>query len=94
MERGFTNVGYVAAERPGGDGFNAESHAWLVVGGMIVDITADQFGKPSTIVARHSPWHAKEWIAEPPRPPICSQSNWPMYPEGAWQFIVAEMSHY
>lgn len=34
------------------------SHAWLEVGGFIVDITADQFGKEPVIVAKRSDWHA------------------------------------
>ena len=34
-----------------------QNHCWLVVDGMIVDITADQFGQPKIIVSRESPWH-------------------------------------
>lgn len=40
-----------------GDGFNR--HVWIVVDGITVDITADQFPDVTekVIVTRHSPWH-------------------------------------
>jgi hypothetical protein len=79
------DAGYVCAERPG-DG----SHAWIEVDGIIIDITADQFGQPPVIVAVHSPWH-DTWVREAPRPPVCSRAQWPAYPEGAWQAIVTGM---
>lgn len=38
-------------------GPDGERHCWLVVGGIIVDITADQFDQPSVVVAADSAWH-------------------------------------
>lgn len=67
------------------------SHAWIVVGGILVDITADQFGQAPVIVTRYSPWHG-EWKTERPRPPICTQEHWPMYPLGAWHALLKAMS--
>lgn len=87
IELGFANVKYIAAERPDHTG----SHAWIDVDGVIVDITADQFGEPGVIVSRVSPWHA-QWCTEPARGPICSRDQWPAYPQAAWQLIVDEMS--
>lgn len=37
----------------------SKSHAWLEVDGLIVDITADQFGLPPVIVAAASEWHSQ-----------------------------------
>jgi hypothetical protein len=86
IELGFANVSYIAAERRDDTG----SHAWINVDGVIVDITADQFGEPDVIVRRVSSWHA-QWCTEPARRPICSRDQWPMYPQAAWQLIVDEM---
>jgi hypothetical protein len=79
------DAGYVCAEWLG-DG----SHAWIEVDGIIVDITADQFGQAPVIVTRHSPWH-QTWTREAPRPPICSRAQWPAYPQAAWAAIVKGM---
>jgi hypothetical protein len=67
------------------------THAWVVVGDIIVDITADQFAQAPVIVTRDSPWHGK-WEADDPRPPNCTRKQWPMYPEEAWKALVAAMS--
>src|SRR5262245_59645174 len=48
---GWTPVRYVWGNRGG------RSHGWVEAGGFIVDITADQFGLPSVIVANRSEWH-------------------------------------
>ncbi len=55
-------------------------HAWLLVDGTIVDITADQFGEASVIVTTSSPWH-DGWDREVPRLPFVSATGWDSYPE-------------
>jgi hypothetical protein len=80
MEAGFEQVMYVYGERA-----DMGSHAWVEVGSTIVDITGDQFGRMPVVVTDDSRWH-REWDQdEKPRPPICSSSNWPMYPFAAWE---------
>ncbi len=79
------NARYVGAEQ------GERTHAWLAVGDIIVDITADQFGQPPVIVSRESAWHA-QWNAEEGEPPICSQEQWPMYPLATWQAFVQGMN--
>lgn len=78
---------YVSAER---DEDNW-SHAWTVIDGIIIDITADQFQQPPVVVTRQSAWH-EAWKVEPPRPPICCQQQWPMYPLGTWKAILNGMA--
>lgn len=66
------------------------SHAWVEVEGMVLDITADQFGQEPIIVlpldiAR---WHRVTWERqEAPRPPITTHQQWPMYPGSAWALL-------
>lgn len=73
---------YVAGEvHPDSDG----SHAWVEVGGVVVDITADQFGLPAVIVTIESPWHAG-WERTCDRPP-CLPDGWPMYPFALWETV-------
>lgn len=57
-EHGARDIRYVLGGRRSGD--NWGSHAWLLVGGLIVDITADQFDEVDApvIVAATSAWHA------------------------------------
>jgi hypothetical protein len=57
-DHGAGDVQYVLGTRRLGDSWS--SHAWLVVDGLIVDITADQFDDvdEEVIVAATSPWHA------------------------------------
>ncbi len=76
---------YVGAERD--DGW---THAWITIDGVIVDITADQFGQEPVIVTENSDWH-DQWNQETPRPPICSSDEWPMYPFSIWRIIVDGM---
>jgi hypothetical protein len=47
----------------------SQSHAWLVLNGFIIDITADQFdeGQESVIVCRDSAWH-RNWTVRSKRP--------------------------
>jgi hypothetical protein len=58
QEQGLGTFGYILGwrERDSGRG----SHAWLEAGGVIVDITADQFPEidEKVIVAENSAWHA------------------------------------
>jgi len=77
---------YVAAKRS-----DEWTHAWIVVNETIVDITADQFGEKPVIVTQESAWH-DEWDQKAPRPPICSQKQWPAYPFSAWDAIVKGMA--
>lgn len=56
-ELGFGESELVAGERQG-----LEHHAWLERGGIILDITADQFvgeGRPPVIVTTDRGWHAQ-----------------------------------
>lgn len=76
------NAQYVTAER-----HDDHSHAWLVVDGFIIDITADQFGQDPIIVAEESVWH-DGWDQEPPRQPLCSQELWGAYPSSVWNALV------
>lgn len=67
-----------------------KSHAWLQVNGVIVDITADQFGEPPVIIARNSPWHATFRIEETHAPVM--PHHWPLYPQSAWCALVEGMA--
>lgn len=66
------------------------SHAWISVGGIIIDITADQFGKAPVIVSASSAWH-EQWDSEQPRTPNCHQANWSAYPATTWCTILEGM---
>lgn len=77
---------YVSARRA-----DSWSHAWLIVGDIIIDITADQFGESPVMVTRDNAWH-DQWDQEAPRPPICSHKLWPYYPFGTWGAIVDGMA--
>lgn len=55
--QGFGTFDYVLGMREDADG-ERYSHAWLRQGGVIVDITADQFpGNAPVIVTHASSWH-------------------------------------
>lgn len=80
------DAGYVSATREA----DAWSHAWVDVGGLTIDLTADQFGDAAPIiVARSSAWHT-QWDAEPPRPPVLPP-GWPSYPHVMWYSLVTGM---
>jgi hypothetical protein len=67
------------------------THAWVQVGEVVVDLTADQYdGCPPVIVARDSRWH-QQWQTEAPRNPVMP-SNWPDYPYEAWERLVSGMA--
>lgn len=53
-QRGFTAIRFREAVLPGP---NAVRHAWLLVDGAVVDLTADPLGQPPVIVAGVSPFH-------------------------------------
>jgi hypothetical protein len=57
------DVTYICGLKP-----EHQSHAWLEVEGIVIDITADQIGLPPVIVSEDSQWHS-EWQRERPRPP-------------------------
>ena len=63
-------------------------HIWLSVCGIIVDITADQFGKSAVIVTRNSDWHGA-WETGEGEPPDVHQNDWPCYLAPAWNAMVA-----
>jgi hypothetical protein len=88
IELGFAEVSYVLGEQTI-DGRD-QSHAWIKVGKMIVDIAADQFGCPPVIVTTDSLWHAA-WATERPRAPICNPKHWLMYPHGAWASVTRKV---
>jgi len=56
LKNGFQNVEYVVGVDDG-----EQSHAWLECDGVIVDITADQFGAgiQPIIVTKDKSWHSK-----------------------------------
>jgi hypothetical protein len=54
--RGFAeHLGYVQDD---------QLHRWLDVAGVVVDITADQFGEPAVVVSRESRWHFARLVQE------------------------------
>lgn len=63
-------------------------HTWLNVCGIIVDITADQFGRSAVIVTRQSAWHGT-WDTGVNEPPDVHQNVWPSYLAPAWNAMVA-----
>lgn len=80
LANGCTSVEYVCGNR--GD----RSHAWLLVDGFTLDITADQFEQPSIIVEREPSWHKTYWRTEDPRPPVAVP--WHEYPYGPWATML------
>jgi hypothetical protein len=59
-----------------------QSHAWVVVGEYIIDITHDQFastGLAGWVHPRTSHWHA-EFSDRDQREGVCMPERWPMYP--------------
>jgi len=58
LERGLGTFRYALGWLDRDDG--RHSHAWLEAGGIVVDITADQFPEidEEVIVTENSPWHA------------------------------------
>ena len=58
QERSLGTFMYALGTRHGDEGHH--SHAWLEVGKLVVDITADQFSEidEKVIVAENSAWHA------------------------------------
>lgn len=59
IEQGLGEFRYICGTNS--DGGTFESHAWLAAGGVIVDITADQFneGMPPVFVGTDLGWHQK-----------------------------------
>lgn len=66
------------------------SHAWVDVGGIIIDITADQFGQPPVIVTRESAWHL-QWNITLSRKGFCMPDDWPSYPHAEWNALIRGM---
>ncbi len=60
-DEGLEGFIYVSAQRGSKADDTWTSHAWLAYGGLVVDITADQFpdGPGPVVVADPSDWHAQ-----------------------------------
>jgi len=54
FDNGIRGISIMSGRRPDG---KPGQHHWLDVNGVVVDITADQFGQPSIIVTGDSPFH-------------------------------------
>lgn len=83
---------YASGTRGNADDFN--SHAWVEIGPVILDVTAGQFPEIRSrfIVTTSRTWHS-QWEADvPPRPPIVTAANWPAYPFGAWTALQAALN--
>lgn len=67
-DEGFQGAEYICGNKYRSDG-KPYSHAWLRHGGLIIDITADQFAEvgAKVIVTSDSEWH-KQWEEERPEP--------------------------
>lgn len=66
-----------------------QSHAWLLLDGLVVDVTHDQFENTGLEgwVFRVSAWHSRfEEIAKP-RAPILSPDQWPAYPVTCYEVV-------
>lgn len=62
------------------------SHAWVVVDGVVIDITGDQFeGRPSVFVGQADDWFA---LWRPSTAPYRTPRNWPEYPTLIWQAMT------
>jgi hypothetical protein len=59
QDQGLGTFQYLLGWRDGNNG-RRRSHAWLAAGGLVVDITADQFPEidEKVIVTENSGWHA------------------------------------
>ena len=73
----------VSGLRPDGS-----THIWLSFSGIILDITADQFGQSAVIVTRESAWH-DAWEIGGDEFPDAHQDEWPTYLEPAWHALAA-----
>lgn len=70
---------YVCGART--DDRGTATHAWLEVGGFIIDITGDQFDQPAVVVTRSRTWH-DGWPDQDRRPhigPEIDQSWWAQF---------------
>ena len=68
---------------------NGHSHAWILVDGITIDITADQCNEERVIVTRKSDWHEK--IEKEPPCSIRSKGEWTAEYLGPWCAIVKGM---
>lgn len=59
VDQGFTGFKYICGERGSKADNSWTSHAWLVHGTLVADLTADQFSDAPApvIVSNPSPWH-------------------------------------
>lgn len=66
---GETDILYISGARGTHDEGNWTTHAWLARGGLVIDITADQFADApeGVIVTRNSAWH-QLFVADSPQP--------------------------
>lgn len=72
QEAGLSQVEIVTADLPRKDQGSGESHTWCEVGGVVIDITADQFGAlpPVVVAAGGTSFHRSLLVKrrEPPHP--------------------------
>ena len=78
---GYHQIARVRGELPmeSGEGkTEPQRHYWLEIGGVIADITADQFGQQPVIVSDVSSWHAslRELSRQPPWTPYRDRSHY------------------
>jgi hypothetical protein len=64
------------------------SHGWLEINGLIVDITADQFGGPPVVVTRDHSRYTR-WQDQKSSPLCRDDSWWDMYCARAYEETVA-----
>lgn len=74
----------------GTDSVDRQSHAWVEVNDVIIDITADQFGQPPVIVRARNPWHSI-WKKQQRRGP-CPPVGWHTYPILLWNAVDAAVA--
>ena len=97
-------VGRLLKERHGLDGVYvcgaghptlsaSQSHAWFEAGGLIFDLTHDQFsgtGVDGWVMRLDSPWH-QAFSDQDRRPGFCMPAGWPMYPHDGYAAMTAAL---
>jgi len=89
-DNGFTGAIYASGTR-GGDGGEIFSHAWLVVGDWVVDITADQFANrgydlPKVYVGPSTAWYQSFTVAASSNQPLSHDLH------GVYQLVVQHLT--
>jgi hypothetical protein len=87
VRAGYTDVEYV-----GGWNDRRQSHAWTMIGGLVIDITADQFDQPGVIVTSERDWHRNNWNIELQRSPVTEKTKPPN--ARVWRAILHGMKDF